>query len=178
MINDGRRASEVIRKLRTLTKRVEVQPEPQDLDKLLEDALALVQRELSLHRVSLRFEPCAGQPRALVDRIHLQQVIINLVLNAIQAMDAIIDRPRELWVRTMVDEPDRVRIEVQDNGPGIEPAARDRLFDPFFTTKADGLGMGLSISRSLVEAHGGRIWVSGHAGPGATFHVTLPAAIS
>lgn len=176
MIDDGRRASEVIRKLRALSKRAEVQPEPQDLDEVLGDALALVQRELSAHRVSLRFRHSAGRPIVLVDRIHLQQVVINLVLNAIQALDGIVDRPRELWVRTAAEGPDRVRIEVGDNGVGIDPADRDRLFDPFFTTKADGLGMGLSISRSIVEAHGGRIWAADHDGPGVSFHLTLPVA--
>ena len=112
----------------------------------------------------------------LVDRIHLQQVVINLVLNAIQAMDVIVDRPRELRVCTAEEGPGQVRIEVRDNGGGIDPADHDRLFNPFFTTKADGLGMGLSISRSIVEAHGGRIWISGHDGPGVSVHVTLPMA--
>lgn len=176
MIDDGRRASDVIRKLRALSKRAEVQPEPEDLDEILEDTLTLVQRELSVHRVTLGFEHGMERPFVLVDRVHLQQVVINLVLNAIQAMDAIVDRPRELRVCTAEEGPDQVRIEVRDNGGGIDPADRDRLFNPFFTTKADGLGMGLSISRSIVEAHGGRIWVSGHDGPGVSVHVTLPMA--
>lgn len=176
MIGDGRRASEVIRKLRALSKRAEVRPEPHDLDDILEEALTLVQRELSAHRVTLQLERGVEHPIVLVDRIHLQQVLINLVLNAIQAMDGIVDRPRELRVRTAEEGPDLVRIEVRDSGVGIDPEDQDRLFNPFFTTKPDGLGMGLSISRSIVEAHRGRIWVSGHDGPGASFHVTLPVA--
>ena len=176
MIGDGRRASEVIRKLRALSKRAEVRPEPHDLDDILEEALTLVQRELSAHRVTLQLERDVEHPIVLVDRIHLQQVLINLVLNAIQAMDGIVDRPRELRVRTAEEGPDMVRIEVRDSGVGIDPADEDRLFNPFFTTKTDGLGMGLSISRSIVEAHRGRIWASGHDGPGASVHVTLPVA--
>ncbi len=176
VISDGRRAADVIRKLRGLAKRAELQPEAQDLGEILEDTLALVHRELSSSRVALRFEPAADLPTVLVDRVHLQQVVINLILNAIQAMDGIVDRPPELRVRSGADGADRVWIEIADNGVGIDTAGHERLFQPFFTTKADGLGMGLSISRSIIEAHGGRIWASGHDGPGTSIHVVLPAA--
>lgn len=177
MIGDGRRASEVIRKLRALAKRAELRPAPQALDEIIEDALPLVQRELASHRVWLKHERSAASPMVLADRVHLQQVFINLILNAIQAMDGVADGPRELVVRSArLDGEEEVRLEVEDSGGGIAPADAARLFEPFFTTKEEGMGMGLAISRSIVEAHGGRIWATGHDGPGATFHVALPAA--
>ena len=143
------------------------------IDEILEDALALVQREIANHRVMLELDCAADLPLVAVDRIHLQQVLINLVLNAIQAMDGIHDRPRRLSIRAAIGEPGQVHLEVRDSGVGIDPAVSGRLFEPFCTTKDDGMGMGLAISRTIVEAHGGRIWVTAHEGPGASFHVAL-----
>ena len=111
----------------------------------------------------------------LGDRVQLQQVIINLLINAIQAMAPVTDRPRELLIRSRTHEAGQVLVEVQDSGIGIEPENLDRLFSTFFTTKPDGMGMGLSICRSIIEAHGGQVWVSRNAGPGITFQFTLPS---
>jgi signal transduction histidine kinase len=165
----------VISGLRALAKRAPLHPVLQDLNEILEDALPLVRGELSRHRIALRFARATDLPMVLADRVHLQQVFINLVLNAIQAMDGVPDRPRELSIRTFMGDGDEVRLAVQDCGVGIDPAHMGRFFEPFFTTRPEGMGMGLSISRSIVEAHGGRIWVSGNDGPGATFNVALPA---
>lgn len=176
MISDGRRAAEVIRKLRALARRAEMSPAPHALDEILDDALTLVQREIANHRVKLEIDLAPDLPLVNVDRVHLQQVFINLVLNAIQAMDAVEDRPRLLSIRTRMDEPGEVRVEFHDNGAGIDAKAKERLFEPFYTTKSEGMGMGLAISRTIVAAHGGRIWISGDGEPGARFHVALPAA--
>ncbi len=176
MIGDGHRASEVISRLRALAKRAPLRPVPQNLNDTLEDALPLVRGELPRHRIVLKLERATDLPMVLADRIHLQQVFINLILNGIQAMDAVSDRPRELLIRTFIGDDGQVRLAVRDRGVGIDPAHMGRLFEPFFTTKPEGMGMGLSISRAMIEANGGRIWASGNDdGPGATFHVALPA---
>jgi signal transduction histidine kinase len=128
------------------------------------------------HRVALRLKLPPALPAVLGDRVQLQQVIMNLLINAIQAMAAITNRPRQLSVRSHRHEGEQAMIEVQDTGVGIPPENMSQLFNAFFSTKPNGMGMGLSICRSIIEAHGGRIWVSGNAGPGATFQLTLPSA--
>jgi PAS domain S-box-containing protein len=174
MIKEGRRASEVIQRIRALSKKAEPQRTQLDLNEAIEDVVVLVQREVADNRVSLRLELDPGLPAVLGDRVQLQQVIINLLINAVQAMASVHDRPRELFVRSRLNGAEQILVAVQDSGTGIEPESMDRLFNAFFTTKAAGMGMGLSICRSIVEAHGGRIWASGNTGPGATFQFTLP----
>src|ERR1700710_55439 len=134
----------------------------------------LVQRELTSHQVSLRMEFAPLLPMILGDRVQLQQVIINLVMNGIEAMQPVMDRPRELVIRSGEDETNRALLSVRDCGVGISVDEADRLFEAFFTTKSSGMGMGLSICRSIVEAHGGRIWATRNDGDGATFQFTLP----
>ena len=158
MIGDGRRASDVVRRLRELARKGNLQAVPQSVNDIVDEAVQLVQREISSHRVMLRLDLSPGLPPVLADRVQLQQVIINLILNAIQAMATVTDRPRELLIRSGRTEDGEVQLMVRDRGSGIDPHVADRLFQPFFTTKPDGMGMGLSISRSIVEAHGGRIW--------------------
>ena len=136
--------------------------------------MSLVQHELFSHRVALRLELAPALPPVLADRIQLQQVILNLVINGIEAMQPVTDRPRELVIRTRQDETDQVLVTVSDCGVGVAAENVDRLFDAFFTTKSGGMGMGLSICRSIVDAHGGRLSASGNTGPGATFQFTLP----
>ena len=175
MIAEGRRASEIVLRIRSLTKRASPQKTRLELNDVVNEVVSLVQREVVNHRVSLRLKLASGLPPLLGDRVQLQQVLINLVMNGIQAMADIGDDPRELLIESRRDNDGHVVVAVQDFGPGIDPANADRLFDAFFTTKSDGMGMGLSICRSIIEAHGGRVWASNNAGHGAVFQFSLPS---
>jgi C4-dicarboxylate-specific signal transduction histidine kinase len=174
VIDDGNRASEVIRRVRALAKKTDIEKVSLDLNNVVKEVITLVQRELSSHSVLLRKELAPTLPMILGDRVQLQQVIINLVMNGIEAMEPVRDRPRELVIRSGQDETRRVFVSVTDCGVGISAENASRLFNAFFTTKSSGLGMGLSICRSIMEAHGGRLSVCRNEGPGATFQFVLP----
>jgi PAS domain S-box-containing protein len=174
IIKDGNRAGEVIQRVRALANKTADQKAPLDVNEVVNEVISLAQRELSSHRVALRLELAPALPLILANRIQLQQVILNLVINAIEAMQPVKDRPRELVIRTRQDEASQVLVTVSDCGVGVAAENADRLFDAFFTTKSSGMGMGLSICRSIVDAHGGRLSATGHVGPGATFQFTLP----
>ena len=174
MIHAARRASEVIARLRDLSRRGTSERSPLDIGDVVTEVVTLLQREMLAHRVSLRVD--AKSPLMTVgDRVQLQQVIMNLLMNGVQALSGIDDRPRELTVRSMRHD-EGVLVSVEDNGVGVAQEDEPRLFQAFFTKRTDGMGMGLSISRSIIESHGGRIWVSRNGGPGTTFRFTLPAA--
>src|SRR6202035_3892275 len=143
-------------------------------NEVVREVFALVRGELISHQVSVRMEFAPALPIILGDRVQLQQLIINLVMNGIEAMQSVTDRPRELVVRSGQDEPGQALISVADCGVGISAENVDRLFNPFFTTKSSGMGMGLSICRSIVEAHGGRLWATATVPHGAMFQFTLP----
>ena len=142
---------------------------------MIQEVLALARRELSENRVLLEPQLTKALPPVLADRVQLQQVLLNLIMNGIEAMTAVTDRPRLLWVQSRIDESGDVLVAVRDSGTGLGLEA-DRVFTPFFTTKANGMGMGLPISRSLVEGHGGRLWATPNSPHGAVFSFTLPVA--
>ena len=174
IIKESHRASEVIRRVRALANKTDLEKVPLDINDVVKEVIALVQREMDSHQVSSRIELAPALPMILGDRVQLQQVIINLVMNGIEAMQSVSDRPRELVIRSQQDESHRVLVTVTDSGVGISAENADRLFNAFFTTKSSGMGMGLSICRSIVEAHGGRLWTTANAPHGATFQFTLP----
>jgi PAS domain S-box-containing protein len=174
IIKSGHRAGEVTRRVRALLNKTDAQKTPLDINDVANEAIALVQHELFSNRVVLRVELAADLPAVNGDRIQLQQVIVNLVINGIEAMQPLTDRPRELLIQTQQDQAHQVLIAVKDSGVGIGAENVDQLFQAFFTTKSGGMGMGLSICRSIVEAHGGRLSASGNVGPGATFQIALP----
>jgi PAS domain S-box-containing protein len=174
IIKDGHRAGEVIQRIRQLTTKGETRKETVDVNGVIRDVIPLLRSELQRHRVAAQVDPAELLPPVLADRVQLQQVIINLVMNAVEAMASIDDRPRQLVIQSRGAD-DEVIVTVRDAGVGIDPGAVDQLFSPFFTTKHGGMGMGLSISRSIIEAHGGRFWATPNADHGASFHFTLPA---
>jgi PAS domain S-box-containing protein len=174
MIRDGHRATEVITRLRALFSRRKAALEAVDLNEATREVIALSLTELHRNRVVLRSELADDLPPVMGDRVQLQQVILNLLLNASDAMSGVTDRPRELVIRTEPDERDGVRLSIQDAGAGLEPLEMDRLFEPFYTTKSGGMGIGLSVSRSIIESHNGRLWAVPNDGPGATFAFSIP----
>jgi PAS domain S-box-containing protein len=174
MIDDGNRAAEVIRRVRALAKKTDALKAPLPINEVIDEVVLLLQREVLSHQALLRLELATELPLVLGDRIQLQQVIINLVMNGMEAMSSVTDRPRELKILSQL-QTDMVRVAVEDSGVGIDPGHADRLFNAFFTTKPSGMGMGLSICRSIIEAHSGKLWASRNVGAGATFQFTLPA---
>ena len=175
-IRDGNRASEVITRLRALYGKKEPTIESVDLNEATREVIALSLSELQRNRVTLRPELADDLPPVTGDRVQLQQVILNLIRNGSDAMSSVDDRPRQLLIRTERDEDDRVSLTVQDAGTGFDPQAVHRLFEEFYTTKNDGMGIGLSVSRSIIESHHGRLWATLNNGPGAAFSFSIPRA--
>ena len=174
IVREGNRASEVIQRIRALAKKNPTLMVSLDINDVIREAILLVQREVSSHRVSLRTELASALPAVLGDRIQLQQVVVNLVINGVDAMATITDRPREILIQSQPHEKREVLVAVRDSGVGIDSESAGRLFNAFFTTKPSGMGMGLSISRSIIMAHGGRLWASPNAEHGAAFQFTVP----
>jgi PAS domain S-box-containing protein len=176
IVGDADRASEVIRRIRELSRKTAPQKARLDLNEVIKEVLPLVRREMATHRVALQLELAPALPPVLGDRVQLQQVLINLVINAIQAMAPVTGRARTLVIRSRPHDAGQALVEVQDSGVGIDAENLARLFGTFFTTKPDGMGMGLSICRSIIDAHGGEVWVSCNDGPGITVRFTLPSS--
>ena len=174
IVKDGNRAADVIQRVRNLMKKADTRMLPLDINVTIQEVAALLQRELTAQNVVLRLELQPGMRPVVADRVQIQQVIINLVMNGIEAMQTI-DRSRILVIQSRPDEASRILVAVKDSGAGLDEAAADHVFEAFFSTKPGGLGMGLSICRSIVEVHGGRLWVTGNGRePGATFQFALP----
>jgi C4-dicarboxylate-specific signal transduction histidine kinase len=173
-IRDSNRASDVITRLRALFSKKDPTNEPVDLNEATHEVITLLMSELQRSRVILRAELGDEIPPVTGDRVQLQQVILNLLRNASEAMSSIDDRPRQLLIRTEREEDDRVRLSVRDAGVGFKPQDQDRLFDAFYTTRSSGMGIGLSVSRSIIESHHGRLWATPNDGPGTTFSFSLP----
>jgi C4-dicarboxylate-specific signal transduction histidine kinase len=178
IISDAKRAGNVVGRIRELARKAEPEIARLDINELVDEAIALVKREMLGHQVTLELQLAPGLPLIRGDRIQLQQVIINLVINAVQAMATVVDHARVVTIRTQKHEAHDVLVAIRDAGIGMAPEALDRLFSPFYTTKPDGMGLGLSICRSIVEAHGGQIWASRNAGPGMTFKFAIAACAS
>jgi PAS domain S-box-containing protein len=174
IIKDGNRAGEVIRSIRALSNKADSQRTLLDINEVINEVIALIQHELLSHRVSLRTELAPVLPTVLADRVQIQQVIINLVINGMEAMEAVTDRPRELVMRSCQDQANKVSISVKDTGVGIATENAERLFGAFVTSKSAGMGMGLSICRSIIQSHGGCIWIEPNLTQGAALHFTLP----
>ncbi len=175
-IRDGNRASDVITRLRALFSKKDTIAERVDLNDATREVIALSLSELQRNRVILRCELADGLPLVTGDRVQLQQVILNFLRNGSDAMNTVHDRPRELLIRTKRDEGDRALLIVKDAGFGFDPQSMDKLFQAFYTTKTDGMGIGLSVSRSIIEQHDGRLWATLNDGPGATFSFSIPGA--
>ncbi len=174
VVADGHRAGEIISRIRALIKKAPPQKDWVDINGAILQIIALIRSEVQKHNVSLRTQLAYDGPLIWGDRIQLQQVFLNLIVNAIEAMSGMIAGARELAINSSTHESSAVKIEVRDSGPGLGPTNLDHIFDAFYTTKPQGMGMGLAISRSIVEDHGGRLWVTAHEGQGAVFQFILP----
>jgi PAS domain S-box-containing protein len=176
IVKDGNRAGEVISRISDLTKKAPPRRDRLEINGAIREVIEFTRGEAVKNRVSVRTELADRLPLVRGDRVELQQVILNLVVNGIEAMQSVEDRPRELVIRSVPDETQKVRVSVADCGSGLSAENADRLFTAFFTTKSNGMGMGLSICRSIIEAHNGRLWATANAPHGATFQFTLPVS--
>jgi C4-dicarboxylate-specific signal transduction histidine kinase len=175
IVEDDRRASEVIQRLHLLLRKGEPQHQPLDLNEVVQDALRLVRSDLVNNRLTAQSEFAPELPAISGDRVQLQQVLLNLVMNACTAMAESAPAKRSFVVRTALLHGETVCVSIQDQGTGIPPENLERIFEPFFTTRPQGLGFGLTICRMLIRAHGGRLWAENNRDGGASFHFTLPA---
>src|SRR6476660_2869423 len=176
IVKEGNRAGEVVERVRSLIKKVPARKDAVAIDDAILEVIALTRTEAANNSVSVRTQFAEGLPRVQGDRVQLQQVMLNLIVNAIQAMSGIGESPRELQINIdAVPSEGGVRVGVRDTGPGLSPESLSRLFEPFYTTKSEGMGMGLSICRSIIEAHGGRLWAIPCEPRGALFQFTIPA---
>ena len=177
-IRDGNRASEVISRLRALYAKKQVAFEPVELSEAAREVAALLRMELRQRRVTLHLDLAVDLPDVFGDRVQLQQVILNLIVNAGDAMDSVQDRLHQLTIRTSRSENGQILLTVRDNGVGLAPDQTERVFDPFYSTKEGGMGMGLAVCRSIIQSHQGQLWAELNDGPGATFSFSLPARVN
>ena len=174
---DAQRAAEILNRIRSQFEKGSVNQETVDISEIVRGTLALLRSEAMRHNISIRIKLAADLPRIVGDRVQLQQVAMNLIVNSIEAMKDV-DGLRELVIKSQGAENEQVIVSVIDTGIGLPPQLAQEIFNPFFTTKPHGTGMGLRISRSIIESHGGRLWAVGSPGRGATFQFTLPAMVA
>jgi C4-dicarboxylate-specific signal transduction histidine kinase len=175
IVDDGLRAAEIITSIRRAFRKNNDEKLPVGVNELVREVLTLIHGDLERRQVILRSKLHDALPKITGERVPLQQVLLNLIMNATDAMSAVTGRERQLTIQTVLNGPTSVRITVEDTGCGIDQAHLNRIFDPFFTTKSHGMGLGLSICRSIVEAHGGKLWASRRSPFGTAFHLTLPS---
>ncbi len=174
IINDGKRAADIVSRIRDFSRKAPAQKGDVEINEAILEIMGLTRVATSEHGVLVKLQLSDGLPHILGDKVQLQQVILNLIMNAVEAMSEVAEGPRELLISTSEAEPGSVLVAVSDSGPGLPQANLDRLFEAFYTTKASGLGMGLSICRSIVQNHGGRLWATPNEPHGAVFRVMLP----
>ena len=174
IVKDATRAAEIIGRVRLLFKKGAPQRELVDINEIIREMVALMRSELTRHSISVRTEFAEEIPRIMGDRVQLQQVLMNLMVNGIDAMKDV-EGTRQLAIKSQRAENEQLKMSVSDTGVGLPPQQTEQIFNAFFTTKSDGTGMGLRISRSIVESHGGRLWATDNSPRGATFHLTLPS---
>jgi C4-dicarboxylate-specific signal transduction histidine kinase len=174
IVNDGRRAGEVIKRIRALMKRQAPQKDWLEINEAILEVIAIAQHQLRGNEILLETRLARGLPLVWGDKVQVQQVLLNLIVNAIEAMSRIDERRRELTIVSTADGAEAVAVEVRDSGMGLDPERATHLFEPFYTTKAEGIGIGLSISRTIVEAHGGNLAAAANAPHGAVFRFSLP----
>jgi C4-dicarboxylate-specific signal transduction histidine kinase len=174
VIRDGNRASDVIARIRSLSTKTVTDKELLNINQLIQEVLALAQTEVRRNGIALQMDLAGTLPPVLGDRVQLQQVVLNLIINGIEAMKTVEERQRDLIITTQKNKADQLRVAIKDSGIGLDLQTTGKIFDPFYTTKPEGMGMGLTISRSIIEAHDGNLWAVPNEGPGATFQFTLP----
>jgi C4-dicarboxylate-specific signal transduction histidine kinase len=175
IVKDANRAGDVIGRIRDIVKKAPPRKDRVDINEAIREVIELTRSEAAKQGAAVQTAFGEGLPLVEGDRVQLQQVVLNLIVNAVQAIGAVAEGPRELFITTARAEPNGVLVTVKDSGPGLAPVNLEQLFAPFYTTKSDGLGMGLSICRSIIEAHGGRLWVTANLPRGAIFHFTVLA---
>jgi len=176
IVKDATRAADIISRIRTLFKKGALQQELVDVNELIQEMAVLLRTEVTRYCILLRFELAEDLPMVMTDRVQLQQVFMNLMLNGIEAMKDNLNSANQLTIRSERREDGQLLISISDTGVGLPPQA-DKIFNAFFTTKAQGTGMGLSISRSIIESQGGQLWAANNSASGATFHFTLPTKV-
>jgi C4-dicarboxylate-specific signal transduction histidine kinase len=173
VMDDAQRVSEIVTRIRGLAKKAPPQKDSLDINQTIREVIGLAQTEVQRNQIALQTQLSGDMPLVFADRIQLQQVMLNLMMNAIEAMTQV-TTPRELVISSAVDDSKSVVVVVQDSGAGLDSKSLERLFEPFYTTKPQGMGMGLAICRSMIEAHGGRLWATINPDRGASFHFALP----
>jgi C4-dicarboxylate-specific signal transduction histidine kinase len=174
IVQNGMRANDIIGRIRAMINKAPSRNDLVDINEAIREVIEFTRGEAEKSGASVQMALGEGLPLIEGDRVQLQQVVLNLIVNAVQAMGAVAEGPRELFIATVQAAPNGVMVAVRDSGPGLAPATVERLFEAFYTTKPGGLGMGLSICRSIIEAHGGRLWVTANLPRGAIFHFTVP----